>query len=664
MPRSLIIGAVLVACALPASGATRLRRAECRQACGDTIQQCVENGGRRLKCLRQTVRRCRREGLVVCAAPPSASGPYHVATTGADTTACGAADAPCRTIQFVIDQFVPLGGGGTIKVGVGTYDDLKECGDASAPNLTVVCALNRAITLVGGFTSSSWDTRAGDPSATVIDGQSLGRGIHVSRTDQNAPPVTLDVDGFTIQHGLAKGASSGAAIWTYAFGGGLYAEHTAVTLRDVVFRNNQAIGGDTSQAEGGSGAGGGFAMNNDFWSGPVAGATLQNVTFDGNEARGGSGLERGGYAVGGAMFTGLNALTGDTLVFKDNTATAGTTNGPGHVGTETGDALGGAVAVEKFGTAELRHVTATGNRATGGSAPNGQAGGAFGGALFAEGAFLTLSDAVIEQNLARGGDGQNGASAGSLAQGGGIHGINSGFTLDRIRLVGNEAHAGDGAVNGGGPVGGGMAVTFASGGEFDAPFTIRNAVIADNLVATGAGAFMGGGAGGLFIQASVGTLEFVTIADNHLGDDRLAGGGIAVVNASGWQAALTLRNSILANHTDASFAPTAYGDAALFVFENASATLDRVLFANNVHDSNAGVSGGYNPPAGSYLMTGILTAPHARFVAAGSPDDDYHLAPNSPAVDQATGAVPASDLDGTARPSGAAADLGAYELVQ
>ena len=39
---------------------------QCRQVCADEIAACVAAGGRHLACKRQTLRRCRREGLAVC----------------------------------------------------------------------------------------------------------------------------------------------------------------------------------------------------------------------------------------------------------------------------------------------------------------------------------------------------------------------------------------------------------------------------------------------------------------------------------------------------------------------------------------------------------------------------------------------------------------------
>src|SRR5262249_1553300 len=113
------------------------------------------------------------------------------------------------------------------------------------------------------------------------------------------------------------------------------------------------------------------------------------------------------------------------------------------------------------------------------------------------------------------------------------------------------------------------------------------------------------------------------------------------------------------NHLPPAFAPTSYANAALYVTQDGSADVAHVLFANNLHDSNAGISGGINLPAGSVSITGALNAPDAGFVSAGSPDEDYHLVGSSPAIDQAIASTVSVDLDGTTRPVGAAPDLGA-----
>src|SRR5262249_24626566 len=228
----------------------------------------------------------------------------------------------------------------------------------TAANQAVVCVVNRQLTLLGGFNPPNWDTSAGDPHATILDGGDQGRALRIQRTGPNEPATSLEMDGFTIQHGLAQGRTSGDTSQTWCFGGGMLAEHSALTLRNLVFLDNRAIGGSTSQAEGGRGAGGALAINAHPRSGSTSTAALVNVTFDGNQALGGAGLTRGGYALGGALFTFFTTVTGDGLVFQNNSVTAGSTNGAGVSGGEKGDGLGGAVAVEQGGTLDLHPIQA------------------------------------------------------------------------------------------------------------------------------------------------------------------------------------------------------------------------------------------------------------------------------------------------------------------
>src|SRR5206468_6515376 len=60
-----ILALTLVALLVPPAGAVSLRR-QCRLTCKDAINACVAAGGKRARCRRQTLRRCRREGLVAC----------------------------------------------------------------------------------------------------------------------------------------------------------------------------------------------------------------------------------------------------------------------------------------------------------------------------------------------------------------------------------------------------------------------------------------------------------------------------------------------------------------------------------------------------------------------------------------------------------------------
>src|SRR5437762_2840676 len=59
------LGLLAVLLTTSAPGAATLAR-QCRRECADEIAACVAAGGRHLACRRQTLARCRREGLAVC----------------------------------------------------------------------------------------------------------------------------------------------------------------------------------------------------------------------------------------------------------------------------------------------------------------------------------------------------------------------------------------------------------------------------------------------------------------------------------------------------------------------------------------------------------------------------------------------------------------------
>ena len=97
----------------------------------------------------------------------------------------------------------------------------------------------------------------------------------------------------------------------------------SVTLRDVVFRNNQAIGENTTSGAGGSADGGGLSID----ASPAGTCSLlQRVTFDGNQSLGGIGSVRGGVAFG-ALFIYASAVTVEDSMFINNLAHAGNSTG-------------------------------------------------------------------------------------------------------------------------------------------------------------------------------------------------------------------------------------------------------------------------------------------------------------------------------------------------
>ena len=56
----------LVAILPPDAGAISKRR-QCKDACGATIDRCIEQGGKKRKCRRQTLKTCRKQGVETCA---------------------------------------------------------------------------------------------------------------------------------------------------------------------------------------------------------------------------------------------------------------------------------------------------------------------------------------------------------------------------------------------------------------------------------------------------------------------------------------------------------------------------------------------------------------------------------------------------------------------
>jgi len=105
-----LLALTVVALLVPAAGAVSLRR-QCRLTCKDAINACIAAGGKRARCRRQTLQRCRLEGLVVCggAATTTTLGAGATTTTlpsGGMVNACNPNSAtdmrgqPAVTVHF------------------------------------------------------------------------------------------------------------------------------------------------------------------------------------------------------------------------------------------------------------------------------------------------------------------------------------------------------------------------------------------------------------------------------------------------------------------------------------------------------------------------------------------------------------------------------------
>lgn len=575
-----------------------------------------------------------------------------VAPSGSDTASCGSDSAPCKTIQYAVNKSAS---GDVIQVAGGTYT-YNSSADTCTFLITraAVCLIDKHLSILGGYSVGNWSAQDPQANPTIIDGGNTRRGVAIIAYNTTA---SLFMDGFTIQNGLAQGASSGDDFYTFGFGGGMWAQNSSVTLRRMVFRNNRAVGGNTSLQYGGSGGGGGLAIQS---SKNNAISDLEDVVFDGNQALGGSGSRRGGLAIGGGLFTYQATLTGKRVTFVNNVAQAGSSSGSGLdsiIGLRA-DALGGGAGFQIGSNTSLTDVVASNNRASGGNAGSSSSavgGGGFGGGICAEKSSLSLTNAQIHANTATGGS----SGVGGFAFGGGIitDGVNA--VLSGLSVIDNHAVSG-------GSVTGGNAGSVAGGGGYFTSFAgtantvqVINAIFAGNHLQLGAGSSVGGGGAGAVVQAIHADIIHTTFANNVF-DSYLKVGQALVVHGmygdSGIPASANLRYSIIANHTN----PFTDMTSALTVASGSSIDITKVLFSGNTNDTNLN---GKPYPVGSITgMNSAIYSSSVGFISPGAPTHDYHLALNSTAIDQAAGSSTQTDIDGQSRPTSSYPDLGADEF--
>jgi hypothetical protein len=481
---------------------------------------------------------------------------------------------------------------------------------------------------------------------TIIDGQKLHHGVFVMslfKPDQ----VSLTMTGFTIRQGFGSGIKSRPADDSYfGYGGGLFAEHVgALVLKQMYFEANLARGEDRGSGIGGSAAGGAVSLRN------VASATFDHVFFADNQAIAGSGNVRGGYSVGGALFTYKSRLTGTYLVFEDNQSLAGHANGSGIAGDSSrGDALGGAASFQEESVINLRYVVARNNRAVGGNARQ-DAGGAFGGAFKAEHATVSISDSEISFNQARGGDAFNSW----IANGGGMEAINSTVSLDRVELIGNQAIGGSGAGGyRGGANGGALNSSRTSGANNVGRMTLVNCIVADNALISGAGNDQrgAGGGGALYGYNSTIEVDHTTFARNSSGVLSWGTAFLMLENNTEpgrSETVFTVRNSIVSDHYDT----------------DGNGAKDRLLIATGGTGAEIRFDGGLKwnnrgDIVGNITGWNTLLVGDPGFIGPGLDMHDYHIGPASAARDRSTGSI-IQDIDRTARD--ATPDFGADEYV-
>ena len=221
-------------------------------------------------------------------------------------------------------------------------------------------------------------------------------------------PNKLTVSRSTFLANQAIGGSGGGP----ARGGAIdTTDGSTAAIIGSAFVGNWAIAAD-------GGAGNGFGRGGGVYNNAGA-LSVENSTFVGNLARGGSNTTRGGPLVGPAAGGGIFNADSATLLLTGSTFTGNQAVGAaGAAGTRGAVASGGAVDALGSVNLTITHSTFRGNQAqggAGGAGANGWTG--FGGALSLTGNVFGAVTATIRQSTLHGNQAVGGA-AGSGGRGG------------------------------------------------------------------------------------------------------------------------------------------------------------------------------------------------------------------------------------------------------
>jgi hypothetical protein len=236
--------------------------------------------------------------------PQAYAATRYVAPNGVDSGTCNNPNAPCRTLQYAIDQSALSGD--IILVRQGTYDQLNGYDGHNQ-----VAHVARTISILGGY-SPNWSVRDWNLYPTVVSGGGSGRAFYITggALGVNAPLI----EGFIIRDG-DSGTGSGGGIYcqnarpnlryltitgneSFLDGGGVYLDECAANI------TNNTIFGNTSRRHGG-GIGGHYYQA----ASPLDVIITDNVIV--SNSAGGSGGGIGLHNFTGDVFINRNKLRGN-----------------------------------------------------------------------------------------------------------------------------------------------------------------------------------------------------------------------------------------------------------------------------------------------------------------------------------------------------------------
>ncbi|HPF69529.1 MAG TPA: S8 family serine peptidase, partial [Candidatus Krumholzibacteria bacterium] len=353
---------------------------------------------------------------------------------------------------------------------------------------------NRGVKFCGGY-SADYGSRDPLGNPTVLQGNLSSSVVRFL----GGVDLDTEVDGFVIQGG--GGLQFAGIPYSARYGGGVMANGTSPTLRNLLVTGN-TVGGASSL-----GCGGGVMLYNSH-------AVLENVTLEANAAVLGAGL---------FAYQGAPVLRGCTI--RNNTAIADFLGqAPSGGGIHALDAaltlencsVSGHTGLVDGGGVYVANYAGTSSLAMTGGAISGNSASGKGCGLYKSGGQADLHGVTLDGNLR--------AVSATFSNGGGAYFGGVAATLDSVTVTGNTAHAGGGLM-------------------FDAGSTVD---LAHAVVTGNAGVFFGGG---VQIQGAPSALVTgCTIAGND--GTSTGGGGIYATGST-----VTVENTILAGNTGgASFA--------------------------------------------------------------------------------------------------------------
>lgn len=193
----------------------------------------------------------------------------YVAPSGSDIGGCRNPNAPCRTVQYAVDQAYYFD---AVKVATGVYTGVHSVDSSSGGVVTQVVFISySSLVIQGGYTTDDWNNPDPDINPTILDAEGQGRAIYMEYSDGSS------VEGFQIVRGDGYRGGGDVGDMIYGRGGGVFIYDSAATIRNNQIISNTALDG------------GGLYYRVNYWPYPNSITVTRNL-ISGNLASHGGGI--------------------------------------------------------------------------------------------------------------------------------------------------------------------------------------------------------------------------------------------------------------------------------------------------------------------------------------------------------------------------------------